>query len=635
MIAESEAPQVAPVGPGRASWGRLSAVLLVSTILIAVSMALASRGEGSLHFAIFWLGVLLGFAGIAHCLLRVAEQPRDVVEVLTVLGVWGMIPRLLRTGLTPVFFDEFDHLRIAQDFTATGHTSALNHLFQIGSSFPGLELLTATTAFVSPLSLWHSGLAWVTVAHVLGIIGFYALVSQHRSSCRQGALAGLFYACNPSWFYFHAQFSYETLALPLMIWALVFAERFHREEKQRATLGAFIVLCAALSIVHHATAAALIGILLLWTLASAGVDLLGKTHRIKPSTYRIGTACALAGALVIVRLLLVGPTLWHYWAPVLNVSTLTNAFGRLFGHAGAGGGRSVFSGTQLPWFEIAAGFLLVPLLMVILGRSLLQRWRSSAAIDGLEITFWLLSLAFFVSLPLDLVSSLSEAAHRSWGFSFLGLAAAAASVAEPMLTQQRTWKVMTAGAVFAVIAVAGTSVGTSINYQFPGPNETGADGRSLNNETALVASWFSTHTTSRDRVFVDRFVSRQILLATKADVVMPWQLWQLAYFPVLNDYTLRMIRTFKVNYFVFDRRMTTVFPPAGFWYSASEPPEYLSTLVPASNLDRFNCYDWAKVVATTEHYEIVAVDRVQAAIDERRKDIGVIPGCPEMLAAAK
>jgi len=589
-------------------------------------MSIAASGGSSLEFAMFWVGILIGFWAIALRILRSNETPQALGEVLVVLGVWGMIPRILRTGLSPFFFDEFDHLRIAQDVVATGHTSALHHLFQLGASFPGLELLTATTALVNPLTLWQTGLLWVMVAHVLGIIGIFTLVGGHRGDAKQGAFAALFYACNPSWFYFHGQFSYETLALPLMIWVLVFAERVWRLGAQRSSVGPFVVVCIALPIVHHATSAALIALLLLWSIACVAIDVVGAQKRVTKSTRRLLLLTLGAMILVIARLLLIGSTLREYWSPVLNLHSISQAFGHLLGHSSSGG-RVVFGGTQLPWWEIAAGFLLVPLLLIVLIRSLLQRWRSTEAIDGLEILFWALALAFFISLPLDLVSTLSEAAHRSWGFSFLGLSAIAAGVVQPILQQRKKWKRAMVGAVFAVVAIAGTSIGTSVAYQFPGPVQAGVDGRSFSEETAVVASWFATHSGANDRVFADRFASRQIQLATRADVIMPWQLWQLAYFPELNEYTLRMLMNFQVNYLVFDRRMTTVLPPSGFWYSPNEPPAYLTSVVPPSNLERFQCYDWAQIVASTQNYQIVAVNLDQVRSDFQHYQLGVVPHC--------
>ncbi len=625
MDANLEALQTASQDRRRFVWLRLIAVLSLSVLLIALSMWLATRGQSNLQFPVFWTGVLLGFAGLSYQVIKVAKTPRDYQEILVVLGIWGMVPRLLRGGLSPLFFDEFDHLRLAQDLTATGHAVALDHLFQIGASFPGLELLTSTTAFVSSLSLWNVGIIVVVLAHVLGILGLFTLVGEHRRSARQGAFAALFYACNPSWLYFHAQFSYETLAMPLLIWLLVFADRWQRDGASRSTVGSFLVVAAALPIVHHATSAITLAILLIWVFASISLDVFGSNHHLSKATKRLVLASSIAAVLVIARLVLIGPTLWHYWSPVLNVSSIWHSLLKLID--GSGGGRTLFGGAHLPWWEITAGFLLVPLLLFILGRALLQIRKSPTPTDGLEVTFWVLAVAFFLTLPLDLVSSLSEAVHRSWGFAFLGLAAVAGGVVVPFLEREGRWRLFTTGIVFSVIAIAGTSVGISTNYQFPGPVEAGVDGRSIGSETAMVANWFALHSGSSDHVFVDRFISRQIAVSTRADVMMPWQLWQVAYAPSLDSVTLEWLRRFQVTYMVFDRRMTTIIPQTGFWYSPSEPAAYLNSLVPTSNLDRFTCYDWTQVVATTQNYEIVGVDQRQLVQDEIAHTIGIRPEC--------
>ncbi len=625
MDANLEALLTASPEEVRFNWIQFAGTLSASTFLIALSMSLAANGPSSLQFLVFWIGVLLGFAGIAYQLINRANTPRAYREILVVLGVWGLLPRLLRGGLSPLFFDEFDHLRLAQDLSATGHAVSLDHLFQLGASFPGLELLTSTTAFVSTLSIWHSGLLVVALSHVLGIIGVFTLVGEHRSDARQGAFAALFYACNPSWLYFHAQFSYETLALPLLVWLLVLTDRWRRDGASLGTVGGFLFIAAALPIVHHATSAIAVAILVIWLVASMCTDLFGQDHRISRGTWRVSLASVLTAILVIGRLLLVGSKLWTYWSPALNVGSIGTSLRRLVG--GGGGGRSLFGGAHLPWWELGAGFLLVPILLFILARALMQGRGSTDRTDGLELTFWVLALAFFVTLPLDLLASLSEAVHRSWGFSFLGLSAVAASVVTPFLRRPGRWRLLTAAAVFSVIAIAGTSVGISTNYQFPGPVEAGVDGRSIGSQTTLVAGWFASHSSSRDHVFVDRFVSRQIAVTSRADVMIPWQLWQMAYAPSLQLSTLATLARLHVDYMVFDRRMTTIFPPAGFWYSPSEPAIFSNSLVPAFNLDRYICYDWSRVVATTADYEIVAVDLHQVVADLRVGSMGIHPQC--------
>ena len=625
MDANFEALRQASPEEVRFNWKQLFGTLFVSALLIALSMSLAANGASSLQFLVFWAGVLLGFAGIAFQLLSQANTPRAYRELLVILGIWGLLPRLLRGGLSPLFFDEFDHLRLAQDLSATGHAVALDHLFQLGASFPGLELLTSTTAFASTISIWHSGLLVVALAHVLGVLGVFTLVGEHRNDARQGAFAALVYACNPSWLYFHAQFSYETLAFPLLLWLLVLADRWRKNGATRSTVGVFLLVAAALPIVHHATSAIAVVLLLLWFVSAIILDLIGQQHRISRSTWSIGGATVLTAVLIVGRLFLVGSTLWKYWAPVLNVGSIGNSLRRLIG--GGGGGRTLFGGAHLPWWELAAGFLLVPLLLVILARALIQSRKSAEKLDGLEVTFWLLALAFFATLPLDLVSSLSEAVHRSWGFSFLGLSAVAAGVVAPFLHRPGWWRPLTAGVVFSVIAIAGTSVGISTNYQFPGPVQVGVDGRSIGSETTLVANWFASHTGSVDHVFVDRFMSRQLAISTRADVMIPWQLWQMAYSPILYQSTLQTLQRFHVDYMVFDRRMTSILPPAGFWYSPSEPDTIRNSLVPKENLDRYNCYDWSHVVATTRNYEVVAVDLQQVALDHRVGSIGARTGC--------
>lgn len=161
--------------------------------------------------------------------------------------------------------------------------------------YPGLETITAAFAALSGLSMFGAGLVVVGIARLIAMLALFLLYEEVSGSARLAGIAALLYTTNANFLFWSAQFSYESLALPLALLILMWLFKrpawkgvYHRS----LTLVALVGITAVV-ITHHITAYFLVGFFGLWTL---GLLLLRYRTARTPST---SEANSLTGARAI------------------------------------------------------------------------------------------------------------------------------------------------------------------------------------------------------------------------------------------------------------------------------------------------------------------------------------------------
>ena len=632
-------------------WYVTSGTILVSCFAAAGALAAyaeyrAALGATSVQYAIFWVAYALILIPATWNIMSRRTPVEALPAIVFGLSVWGMVPKLLRTGYQILYFDEFDHFRIAEGLAQTGHLQTDTGLLQIGATFPGLELFTSAAERVTGVSLVAAALAVTVLVHIAALVGIYVLTRNISGSPRAGALSALIYSLNPSWLFFDSQFSYEGLGIAILIWALVFAQQSISDRDSGRRLGTTAIVAISLSVclvtIHHVTAIALAVILTVVALIGAWR---ARVHK-NDVHERVGVAVLLAAVSVGAtawRLLNVGHTLVLYLAPTFSVTKMLSAvFGFLgFGHGQAT--RATLTG-GLPQYEIACAYVMIPILFVIFVWSVVGMWQNRRQRPTLVFALALLGLAYFGSLPLVAVRQFSESVHRTWGFSFIGLGPIIAiAVCEHQagghaitLRGKKLWPArrLSAKPLIAVglaslliVAVGCVATGPDKYYRFGGPVVPGGDAVAYGTQTTMVAQWFAAHSTSRDVVFADRYVGHSI--AISSDVQIPIQKYLLA-MVFANDLRVgdvAYVQKYKVSYIVVDRRMANDLPPNGFWYGYAEPGAYSSTLIPENNIVRFGCLNWLNAVFATTDYEVFRVDPAILSAQISAKSAGITRVC--------
>lgn len=630
----------------------LASAFTASGVLLATAEWMAARGDTTLHFYVFWIAYFLVAGPVAWLLTRDWIGRHTSSGLIAALGVWSMGPVLLRTGNQPLYFDEFSHFRMLQDLVRAGHPVSTPGLFQIGANFPGLELATNFVYHMSGLTLWVSAVSVATLAHVALLCGVYALIRDVSHSPKSGAVGAVVYSLNPSWLFFDAQFSYETLAMPVFVWALVFALRAARDRRviegnRVQVLQACVttILIAALVVIHHVTSVVAVAVLaslaIVATLQRRRST--GHSDRESLSPRLLWSFAGLALVLTSWRFVVIGHPLAVYLGSTFHVS---QEFSQLLGILGIGPGlplHSAFAGSSAPLFEIICGYAMIPVLLVAFVAAIWGLAAHRSELSPMTYVGVLLGALFFASLLLESAAAYSESVHRSWAYSFLGLAIAvgvatryasegrvALSIRGRRLWPPRTtWQGrlgLPVTACFVVVAIGGVALGTSTSYRFGGATAPETDPLYVGTQTAMVASWFATHTTASDVVFANRFDVRPIAVASRALIANGNEQLLLLSSQVPRSALLAFVND-KVSYIVFDRRTGLVGGvQPWFWYTDSDsnlPKDARVTIYPG----RIACLDWASAVYTTNDIEVLRVDQAHLIHDLHTGGDGFLPGC--------
>ena len=194
---------------------------LTAAVLVAIGAALviwayriaATTAEIQSYDPIFWAGMVLAYLAIAWR----AVSGRYAVFWLGLLGLFTMLPEFWMSPGGPTGFDEAAHFALLRNVISAGHLFQYTPTLTIGTFYPGLESAAATIHWLTGLSPWDSALTLLAVAHCLLPVQVYYVARALPVPHRWAAVAGLVYAANPSFVYFDAQFSYESVALLLML----------------------------------------------------------------------------------------------------------------------------------------------------------------------------------------------------------------------------------------------------------------------------------------------------------------------------------------------------------------------------------------------------------------------------------
>ena len=327
----------------------------------------------------------------------------------------------------PLGMDEFIHMRQAIETYLDGDVGhGSEHIIP---HFPGLHQTISAFAQLTGSPLWPSALAVIILAHILSVLAVYQLVRAVGASASGAAVGAVVYTLNPSWLYFDTSISYESLALPVLLWGLAAAVAASRAPKQPGLRYiAVVVMCAAaLPMIHHLSTIMLCLILALLIVA-------GVVHRVRRVLAKdrgaprerlwpllLAASCLLdqsfsGGPNSRRARRYLGPSLTRGWAQLRQITDLTQAFGKLSGT------RIPFAGAQNPIYETVCGLLFSPVVLALFLVSLAVLWRNRRRFGSAPWGFAALGAMFFLSIPMMLTSGGAEGAHRSWGFSFIGIA---------------------------------------------------------------------------------------------------------------------------------------------------------------------------------------------------------------------
>ena len=579
-----EAPRERP----RSLLGAIAVLVAAGVFVIALADD-ASRTGAHGKQELLWLGVALIVLPVAVRLGMATPSRRERIGLVLVFGLGLYLAKVSYSPTRLAFSDEFVHLRSVKDDLSSGHLFTFNPLLPEAARYPGLGGLTAGLVRLTGLQIATAGMIAIGSARIVVMLAIFLVVERLALSARVAGLAAFFYAANPNFFYWSAQFSYESLALPLVAFTIFLVLQRSRSTgtaRMSALAGAAVV---AVVITHHLSSYFLAAVLLSWSAVVAWRRArLGRRGEYMP----IGLAL-LALVAIGVWLTAVAPITSQYLGSIAS-STGDGLYNVL---TGAGATRKLFtSGAEVaPLWERLLSVAAVALTLIGVALAAVVLWRRRR-VTPLMLVPLLLALAYPLLLPLRFVASAAETANRSTEFLFLGLGPVLATAAIALRSRSsgrvRVWAGVSVAC--SVIIVLG---GIAVSWQYSErlPQDEGAHGVPYQlSAPAISADAWAADALGPGHRFASDFLDRlglatygaQRTLWAPTDKVSAWQILQP---PTVDRDVRNAIREGDVEYALVERKLSEGVPAVGYYYDKGEPGAGdLTSPIEASTLGKFD-----------------------------------------------
>lgn len=562
------------------SW--LPALSLTSAsglLLVAIADTL-SRSMAGQYDGLLWVGLLIMIVPIAARLASAAPTRRERIGLVILLGLGLYLVKVLHSPYGFTFSDELVHSYNGTRILETGDLFEANSILRVTPLYPGLETVTAAFAALSGLSMFGAGLVVVGIARLIAMLALFLLYEEISGSARLAGIAALLYTTNANFLFWSAQFSYESLALPLALLILYVAAKrattpqgvYHRS----LTLVALIGITAVV-ITHHLTTYFLVGFFSLWTLG-----LLLVRYRAARTT-SISEANSLIGARAITEpaglalFSTIVSLVWLFGVASITISYLSPVLSRAATSmlqivTGAESARALFqstSGYVAPVWErlVGIGSVVVMLLAMPFGlRQIGLRFRHHPV--ALMLTG--AALAYFAVLGLRLSPAAWETGNRASEFLFIGLAFVLAfAVIELWNRPHAPWlgRVAVLGSV-AIVFMGGIIAGWTPTLRLSQPLQMNAGETVIQPQGFAAANWMRTALGPGHHVATDESNAR-LMLAYGGQLPLTGgypdikDLLGMADFP---DWQVELLREWDIQYVAYDRRLISWNNMAGYYF---------------------------------------------------------------------
>ena len=572
----------------------------------------ASSPSSQAKFLLFWAAFAAAVLPAAMTVLSKKAPGYARMVSLGAMAAASYLPKVLRSPTRPGFIDELLHYWQVQHLLSTGNVFSPNQLLPVLRYYPGLSLAQAGVHYIFGLSAWDAGLALVAVAHLATVAGLYILARQVSMGQRAAATAALIYMLSPGFTFFTTEVAYESIGLPLAIFAIVAALAAGRASgRPRAAWAALSwVMISAAVVTHHVSAIVAAGVLVVlaaaaWLWHDGPEDSSAGSHRALA-----GTSAPVLGALAIygvaANAVWIGAWDWGIISYLLpGPSRVLADIGHVL--SGATGSRQVFARSSLPVYEKVLGILAPPLVTALaaLGATYGRALSPRRALRG---AFIALAAMYPLSIPLDLSATAQVWSHRSWPYLWIGLAPLAAAgvlwalddylpklslaarpgsgsgtgrhrPTAPRSTSGRRDVATSALASLVLLAVLVGSTADDVNEQvrFPSTYVLGANSGSSTPQMLQAARWFGSHAKGATVLGdFDTEANFAVYGGAKVDTTFPT--WVLTFSPATTGRRGALLAQERhIGWLAVDKLIYTQVSLRGYIYSRYEPQALVRT----------------------------------------------------------
>jgi hypothetical protein len=247
-------------------WGWVPEIALLESfgLLILAWGFVEARAVVSSAQLLFWIGLAVMVLPVVIRLASAEPSRRERIALVLLLGMSLYLVKVMHSPVAFTFPDELSHLRNVGEILETHRLFQENPIQPTTAFYPGLPTVTSTLSSLSGLSVFSAGLLVIGAARLILFLALYLLFEQVSGSARAAGLATVFYMANPNFLYWTAEYAYEPLALPLLIFVLLMvAKKEMANDGTRSgawTVAALLVLLTVV-ITHHMSSYIVTGLL--------------------------------------------------------------------------------------------------------------------------------------------------------------------------------------------------------------------------------------------------------------------------------------------------------------------------------------------------------------------------------------
>lgn len=566
--------KVRPRARGRIDAGTVSALLVLSSAVgvMLVSAADALSRSGHKHGSVlFWLGLLTIFLPVTARLTSRSPSRSERVGLLVLLGLASYLVKVFRDPFRFLYADEFVHQFNANSILATHALFHKNPILPATPAYPGLEAPTAALSALTGMSTFASGLLIIAVARLVMMLALFLLYETVTGSGRVAGLAAALYAASPHYLFFIADYSYESLALPIAILALAAALRARPLSggQSRAWMIVAFLLTVGVVFTHHMTSYALIVTLL----AICIVPLPWLRRRVpRPWAPLVVAVVVTAGWLVLVGKETVG-----YLSPVI-LGALRETIKTVQGEAQV---RQLFGSSsgaaQGPAWEHYVGFGSAALVAIAVPFGLYVVWRRYRHLPA-AIVFAVAGVVYVGSLVLRLVPSAWVIAARASEFLFIGAGLILALFTLWVLERFPGLAARVGLVGAAAIVLVGSVISTTpSSTRLAEPYRVSVRGGYLVPQAATAGQWVSDVLGSGNRVAAQAGDGRFLLVDGREHVFSSTKppVAQILNTGALRPWQIALLRRLRIRYVVTDAQASGADDANGYYFFRNQPQRNL------------------------------------------------------------
>jgi hypothetical protein len=567
--------------------------LLAALGLLIVSVANAlSRATLTETTLIYWAGLLLIALPIFYKLSSKGASYRERLFLVLLLGLALYGVKVVHDGIYFTFTDEFVHAYNAESIAEHHHLYYFNSLIPTTAHFPGLEGATSALMMLTGLSSYGAGTILLGAARLIFMAALFFLFARLSGSARGAGLGVAIYTGSSNFLYWGAQFSYESLALPLMVVVLMaFVERDAGPPERRAPWTALMVLgILAITITHHLTSYGLALVLI----ALAVLYRVMKIKRPNPWPLALLATVTAVGWLLVAARNTVGylfPVLGDAVQAILNTAS-GEAPPRTLFHQSSDVAEEV-GVTPLPARALALLAVLILLIAMVVG--IRQVWRRHRG-EPMVLLFCASAVVFFGALTLRFAPAAWETGNRAGEFLFIGLAFVATYGAAELLRSgpnlRRRRLLFTAA--LGVVLFGGVISGWPWDVQTARPLQATADGNTIDSESLALAKF------AEKRLDGSRFAAPEAEARTLAgpggQIAFSGQgpdIEDIVNTEFFQEWQLAVLRETNLRYVAADRRLASGDSIRGLYFTV--PGRYNDALREKGVVHKFSALPVARV----------------------------------------